>query len=204
MAGVSAEHYFTAEPSSDDELRSLRVILARRPVTVRTARGVFSPHRLDTGTAVLLERVPPPPSSGALLDLGCGWGPLALSLAMLSSAGEVYAVDVNERAVDLVRRNAATLRLNRVHACTPADVSPEVRFATIWSNPPIRVGKAALHELLRTWLPRLAPDATAYLVAQKNLGSDSLHRWITSELGMPCVRFASSRGFRVLAVAAST
>ena len=171
-------------------------------MTVHTANGVFSPDRVDTGTAVLLGDVPPPPPAGALLDLGCGWGPLALTLGLRSPAADVYAVDVNERALDLVRRNAAALGLDRVQACRPDQVPEGLRFATIWSNPPIRVGKAALHELLRTWLPRLEPDGTAYLVVQKNLGADSLQRWIAGELGMPCERLASSRGFRVLAVAA--
>ncbi len=197
---MSGEHYFTSRPSSAGEPRSLQVTLAGRPVTVHTAKGVFSPDRVDTGTAVLLGQAPPPPPAGALLDLGCGWGPLALTLALRSPAADVYAVDVNERALDLVRRNAAALGLDRVQASRPDQVPEGLRFATIWSNPPIRIGKAGLHELLRTWLPRLEPDGTAYLVVQKNLGADSLQRWIAGELGMPCERLASSRGFRVLAV----
>ncbi len=199
---MSGEHYFTNQPASPADVRSLRVRLAGQSVTVQTAAGVFSPDRLDPGTAVLLDKVPPPPSGGALLDLGCGWGPLALTLALLSPRATVYAVDVNERAVGLARRNAAALGLAHVQACLPDQVGDDVRFATIWSNPPIRVGKTALHELLRTWLPRLEPKGTAYLVVQKHLGSDSLQRWITSELGMPCRRLASARGFRVLAVSA--
>ncbi|MGV1008911.1 MAG: class I SAM-dependent methyltransferase [Dermatophilaceae bacterium] len=197
---MSGEHYFTAEPTGPGEYRSLRVTLAGHPVMVQTAPGVFSPRRVDPGTAVLLDHVPAPAASGALLDLGCGWGPLALSLGLLSPSADVFAVDVNARALELVRRNAAALGLPRVRASLPDEVPAEVRFALIWSNPPIRVGKAALHELLRRWLVRLADDGTAYLVVQRNLGSDSLQRWIADELGMPCERTASSRGFRVLRV----
>lgn len=194
------EHYFSATPASAAELRPVTVTLAGRAVTLTTASGIFSPDHVDIGTAVLLHEVPDPPPAGALLDLGCGWGPIALTLAALSPQATVYAVDVNERALDLVRRNAYAIGADRVQALRPDAVPPDVRFATIWSNPPIRVGKAVLHDLLRTWLPRLDPDGTAYLVVQKNLGSDSLQRWIAGDLGMPCARYATARGFRVLAV----
>ena len=194
------EHYFTAAPATPEERRPLTVELAGRRVTVVTAAGIFSPDRVDIGTAVLLAQAPDPPTEGTLLDLGCGWGPVALTLGMLSPGADVYAVDVNERALTLARDNAASLGLKRIRVCRPDEMPGDVRFASIWSNPPIRVGKVVLHDLLRTWLPRLEADGTAYLVVQKNLGSDSLQRWIASELGMPCERYATSRGFRVLAV----
>ncbi len=194
------EHYFTAEPASDADRRPLRVRLAGREVEVEVARGVFSPGGLDKGTAVLLDEAVPPPPTGTFLDLGCGWGPVALTLGMLAPEATVWAVDVNERALDLARRNAAALGLARVHPVTADAVPTDARFDVIWSNPPIRVGKAVLHDLLRTWLPRLAPDGLATLVVQKNLGSDSLQRWIGSELSMTCTRRTSSKGFRVLEV----
>ena len=194
------EHYFTAEPASADERRSIRVHLAGREVDVEVARGIFSPGGVDKGTAVLLDEVPAPPEGGTFLDLGCGWGPLALSLALRSPAATVYAVDVNRRALDLCRRNAAALGAEGVHAVTPEGVPAGTRFDVIWSNPPVRVGKAVLHDLLRTWLARLSPGGVAYLVVQKNLGSDSLQRWVEAELGMPCRRLTSSKGFRVLEV----
>ena len=194
------EHYFTATPASADERRHLRVRLAGRDVDVEVAPGIFSPGGLDKGTAVLLDEAPAPPAAGTFLDLGCGWGPLALTLALRSPAATVWALDVNERALDLTRRNAAALGLDGVRASTADGIPHDVRFDLVWSNPPIRVGKAALHCLLRTWLPRLAPGGVAHLVVQRNLGSDSLHRWLEDELGMPCARLASSRGFRVLEV----
>jgi 16S rRNA G1207 methylase RsmC len=198
---MPGEHYFTASPVSAAERRRRRVELAGRPVEVVTAGGVFSPDRVDTGTAVLLQEAPPPPEHGTFLDLGCGWGPLALALGLLSPAATVYAVDVNERALDLVRANAEALGLDRVVAASPDSVPPDVRFDLLWSNPPIRVGKAVLHDLLRAWLPRLAPGGAAYLVVQKNLGADSLQRWVEQELERPCARYAVSKGFRVLEVA---
>jgi 16S rRNA G1207 methylase RsmC len=199
---MSEEHYFTARPASSPERRTIAVTLAGRTVSVQTARGVFSNERVDPGTRVLLDEVPEPPDTGPLLDLGCGWGPVALTLALQRPDADVYAVDVNDRALDLVRANAAALGLPRVHAARPQEVPAPLTFSTIWSNPPVRVGKRALHDLLRTWLPRLESGATAYLVVQKNLGSDSLQRWVAHDLGMPCDRYASARGFRVLAVRA--
>ena len=194
------DHYFTAAPASADERRRMPVRLAGRTVEVEVAPGIFSPGGLDKGTAVLLDEAPAPPATGTFLDLGCGWGPLALTLGLLSPRATVLALDVNERAVDLTRRNAATLGLDGVHASTADGIPDAVRFDLIWSNPPIRVGKAALHALLATWLPRLAPDGVAHLVVQRNLGSDSLQRWVEAELRMPCTRLASSKGFRVLEV----
>lgn len=198
---MSSDHYFTAQPASDDERRTRTVHLAGRELEVEVASGVFSPGRLDKGTAVLLDHVPAPPATGDLLDLGCGWGPIAISLALAAPEATVWAVDVNERALDLVRRNAERLGLTNVRAVLPDDVPYDVRFAACWSNPPIRVGKQVLYELLTRWLPRLGPDASAWLVVQKNLGSDSLARWITETLGLPVERTTTSKGFRVLRVA---
>ena len=197
---TSHDHYFTAQPASDAELRTLTVELAGRTVQVQTAGGVFSSAHVDHATAVLLDEVPAPPPAGDLLDLGCGWGPIALTMALLAPQARVWAVDVNERALDLVRRNADALALPQVTAVTPDDVPDDVRFAAIWSNPPIRVGKEALHELLLRWLPRLAPGGEAHLVVGKNLGADSLQRWLADALAVPVERTASSRGFRVLTV----
>lgn len=194
------DHYFTADPASADERRTLTVRLAGRDVEVQTAPGVFSGGRIDTGTQVLLRTVPAPPATGELLDLGCGWGPIALSLAMLSPAARVWAVDVNRRALDLVTRSAADLGLPAVHAVEPDAVPADLRFAALWSNPPIRVGKPALHAMLATWLPRLTPDGEAWLVVQRALGADSLQSWIGEELGLPAERVASAKGFRVLRV----
>ena len=194
------DHYFTAAPASADERRRLRVRLGGREVEVEVAPGIFSPGGLDKGTVVLLDEAPAPPPTGSFLDLGCGWGPVALALALRSPGATVWALDVNERALDLTRRNAEALGLDGVRATTADGIPDDLRFDLIWSNPPIRVGKAVLHELLRTWLPRLTPAGVAHLVVQRNLGSDSLQRWIGTELEMPCTRLTSSKGFRVLEV----
>ncbi|KRD41699.1 16S rRNA methyltransferase [Cellulomonas sp. Root930] len=194
------DHYFTAQPASPDERRLLRVHLAGKDAEVETAGGIFSPDHVDLGTRVLLDHVPAPPDAGDLLDLGCGWGPVALTLALESPAATVWAVDVNERALDLTRRNAERLGATNVRAVRPEQVPEDVVFAAVWSNPPIRVGKEALHAMLRQWLARRAPGGEAHLVVSKNLGADSLQRWIAAELGVDVERTASAKGFRVLAV----
>ncbi len=197
------EHYFTARPTTPAQERTLRVRLAGTAVTVRVAGGIFSPGGVDKGTRVLLEEVPDPPASGDLLDLGCGWGPIALTLGLLSPEATVWAVDVNDRALDLTRRNAAALGLTRLHTAQPDGIPVTRRFDLIWSNPPVRVGKAALHDLLTTWLPRLREGGAAYLVVQKNLGADSLQGWLGKtlpEAEYAVARHATSGGFRVLRV----
>jgi 16S rRNA (guanine1207-N2)-methyltransferase len=202
MGSTGDDHYFSASPSGPEKLRRIRVNLAGSEVEVTTAGGVFSPDHIDSGTAVLLANTPPPPPGGNLLDLGCGWGPIALSLSLASPHATVWAVDVNERALDLVRRNAEALGLTNVNAVRPDDVPDDVSFRTIRSNPPIRVGKHELHGLLERWIPRLDERSDAWLVVQRNLGSDSLQRWLAASFtpGYSVHRAATGRGFRVLKV----
>ncbi|NRG41944.1 methyltransferase [Rathayibacter sp. VKM Ac-2835] len=197
---MAAEHYFTSTPDGDLRPRRISARIAGRDLEVTTAGGVFSPGHVDLGTRVLLDAVPDAPASGDLLDLGCGWGPISLALALGSPDARVWAVDVNQRALELVRRNCAELGVSNVNAVLPEDVPEDVRFAAIWSNPPIRVGKAELHALLERWLPRLEPDAEAWLVVQRNLGADSLLTWLTEtfEGRLDVDRISSAKGFRVI------
>lgn len=199
---MASEHYFSADPGSELKLRRITVRLGGQDREVTTSNGIFSPDHIDQGTEVLLRYAPVPPESGDLLDLGCGWGPIALTLALESPGATVWAVDVNDRALELVRRNAAELGLENVKAVRPEELPDGIEFAAIWSNPPIRVGKAELHSMLRKWLPRLAPGADSYLVVQRNLGSDSLQRWMETEFAgrLVVAREAISKGFRVLKV----
>lgn len=197
-----ADHYFSVDPGSAFVPREISVRLAGSDRLVTTAAGVFSPDRIDVGTQVLLASAPPPPPSGNLLDLGCGWGPISLSLALESPGATVWAVDVNERALELTRQNAERLGLTNINAVVPEDVPAGMRFATIRSNPPIRVGKRTLHRILADWLPRLDADAEGWLVVQRNLGADSLLTWLQTEFHDQLVvsRASTAKGFRVLRV----
>jgi 16S rRNA (guanine1207-N2)-methyltransferase len=194
-----SSQYFAEEPAAAHRPGTVHVLLPDLHLSLATDSGVFSPGRLDPGTRLLLEAAPPPPDHGDLLDLGCGYGPLALVLASRAPGAQVWAVDVNRRALDLCAGNVAATGLPNVR-CVPADDGAlPASFALIWSNPPIRIGKTALHGLLASWLGRLAPGGVAYLVVQRNLGSDSLQRWL-EESGWTAARFAARAGYRVLEV----
>ncbi|WP_285733725.1 methyltransferase [Nocardiopsis sp. ATB16-24] len=205
-----AQHYFDSDPGAASRPSTADLVLPDLHLRLHTDRGVFSPDKVDLGTRVLLETVPPPPPQGRLLDLGCGYGPIALTMASRAPSSQVLGVDVNSRAVDLARRNAAEhgLRNARFAVVTPegspTDETPSREdlsgpFDAVWSNPPIRVGKKVLHTMLRTWLGRLTPQGVAHLVVQRHLGADSLHTWLDSQ-GLATERVASRAGFRVLAV----
>jgi 16S rRNA G1207 methylase RsmC len=193
------EHYFSDDPSVASSRQVIDVVLPDLQFELVTDAGVFSFRKLDPGTRVLLENAPPPNTRGDLLDLGCGYGPIAITFAQRFRRRRVWAVDVNERALKLVRDNAALARLGNVEAAAPGEVPAETRFAAIYSNPPIRVGKSELHDILRSWLARLVPDGSAYVVVQRNLGSDSLARWLDGE-GYPTSRLLSQHGYRLLEI----
>jgi 16S rRNA (guanine1207-N2)-methyltransferase len=195
----STRHYFDDDPAISSEPVIVDVTLADIAFTMETDRGVFSHGHLDTATSMLIRASLPLATTGDLLDLGCGAGPIALTMARRSPAARIWAVDVNRRARELCTRNARRNGLSNITAAHPDEVPDDISFATIWSNPPIRIGKGPLHELLRTWLGRLAADGTAALVVQKHLGADSLARWIL-EQGYACDRVASKAGFRLLEI----
>jgi 16S rRNA G1207 methylase RsmC len=197
QAGTS--HYFSADPVSSPRSRELALRVPGAELRLHTASGVFSATDVDRGTRVLLEHAPLPAGRGMLLDLGCGYGPIAIALAARRKRSQVWAVDVNNRAVELTRANAARNSLNNVVACRPEDVPADVVFDAVYSNPPIRIGKPALHALLLTWLRRLRPGARGFLVVHKNLGADSLAAWLTAQ-ALPTDRLVSCGGYRVLAV----
>jgi 16S rRNA G1207 methylase RsmC len=191
-------HYFES-PTGPEHRQRIRARIWGRDYTFTTANGVFSGSRLDLGTAVLLRGVDPPVGPMRLLDLGCGFGPIAVALATECPDALVDAVDVNDRALELTRVNAAAAGVGaRVRVGHP-EAFEDGRYDQIWSNPPIRIGKPALHELLAMWLARLAPGGRAVLVVQRNLGADSLLAWLAGQ-GWSAVRVASAKGFRVIRV----
>lgn len=203
---MNGEQYFAHEPSTDSDgasRRELTLEIDDRSLALLTDRGVFSRNELDAGTRILLDAVPRPPATGNLLDLGCGWGPIASAMAVRSPGAVVWAIDVNERARELTRINAQRNGLTNLRSVSPEEVPDSIRFDVLWSNPPVRIGKDALHRLLITWLGRLSHGGEAWLVINRNLGADSLAVWLTDR-GYRVDRLTSKRGFRVLRVRALT
>lgn len=195
-----SEHYFAPEPSSRLHHARVRVRAWGHELELRSASGVFAHGRVDLGTGVLLRTAAPDPAARTVLDLGCGYGVLAVGLAVKLPQATVWAVDVNERALATTRANVAAHRLaHRVRVVIPAEVAGDLRFDEIWSNPPIRIGKPAVHALLTDWLGRLAPAGRAVLVIGRNLGADSYQHWLLQR-GWACERLGSAKGFRVLEV----
>ena len=178
------------------------VVVLRLPeatVRLHSDAGVFARGAVDSGTMFLLRRAPSPPLDGDILDLGTGYGPIAVTLGLRSPQARVWAVDINHRALELTARNAARAGVDNVVAATPDEVPGSVRFAAIYSNPPVRIGLALLHPLLTAWLDRLHPGAVAHLVVHRHLGSDSLARWLAAQ-GFGVERVASHDGYRILSV----
>ena len=214
MSGSSSQ-YFSRTPEVASEERDIALSLSDLELTFTTDRGVFSNTRIDAGTRLLLQEAPhPEPTMGNICDLGCGYGPIALTLSRRSPGTAVWAVDLNERAVALTARNAERHDCHDVHAVVvdvdgapvdgaPQDIDalPKIAFDGLWSNPPIRIGKVALHRMLTIWLDRLTPSGRAWLVVQKHLGADSLADWMTSQ-GWTTTRLCSRAGYRLLEVRA--
>ena len=194
---MSDDHYFSADPASPYAREAFDCTVWGHELTLVSGSSVFSKGHLDHATAVLFRETEPPPQ-GQFLDLGCGYGVIGLAIARAVPLANVTAVDVNERAIELANENARALGVEgRFVACQPDAVPSDATYDEIWSNPPIRIGKHALHELLLAWLPRLRPDGRLVMVVGKNLGADSLQRWL-DEQGWPTTRLASAKGFRVL------
>jgi len=196
--GDEKTQYFEAEPTVPSKPKEIELVLPDVYLRLCTDSGVFSGDKVDSGTRYLLQEHPSiPESAQSILDLGCGYGPIALTAASRAPRSTVWGIDVNNRALALARANATANGLTNVHFGTMNEVPKDLTFDLIMSNPPIRIGKAALHELLMTWMTRLSPNATVWMVVHKHLGSDSLADWLTAQ-GWPTSRLSSRKGFRLL------
>ncbi|MGH3546048.1 MAG: class I SAM-dependent methyltransferase [Mycobacteriales bacterium] len=193
------QHYFSEQPTTTSSPRDAVLALPDGLFRFATDTGVFSYGAVDAGTRLLLQHAPLPPVTGDLLDIGCGYGPIAVVWARRCPGARVWAIDVNQRARDLTVANAAAAGCGNVEVRHPDELPATARFAAIYANPPIKVGKAALHELLLTWLARLLPGGVAYLVVHRHLGSDSLADWLRGS-EYTVVRERSAGGYRLLRV----
>ena len=198
---MAGEHYFTQDPTAPLKTSEVTFEVGQTEFSLVAGSGTFSSSKLDPGTRVLLSKYSHFPTTGNVLDLGCGWGPISCAIARLSPETKLWALDINQRSLDLTEQNAKKLGLHNVKPVVANQIPEDIEFSAIWSNPPIRIGKAALHQLLKTWLPKLAPEGVAMLVVAKQLGADSLGAWIQNEFpGLETSRFSTDKGYRVLRV----
>ncbi len=196
-------HYFSDDVDDGNVASAPSTVVLNVPgmtATLATDRGVFSAGQVDTGSRFLLIAGPPPvPGDQVIVDVGAGYGPITVTLAKKNPDATIWAVEVNPRARQLCERNAAALGLANVRVVAPEEVPDDLIVNRIWSNPPIRIGKSALRQLLTFWLDRLSSAGSAHLVVQKNLGADSLAKWMTAQ-GYGVERRAAQKGFRILDV----
>ncbi|WP_022868059.1 class I SAM-dependent methyltransferase [Schaalia vaccimaxillae] len=199
------QQYFSDQaPASEDDLRTIFFEVRGHDLQMSVSPKVFSTSKLDLGTRQLLNEAPSLPEEGTFLDLGCGWGPIAVTMGLESPAAKIWAVDVNSRAIDLTKRNANTNGLTHLTAELSEEALDHARksgttFDVIWSNPPVRIGKAAMHQMLIDWLSLLSNEGVAYLVMQRNLGADSLIAWLNGQ-GFASSKIASKKGYRIIEV----
>ena len=195
------EHYFSSDPAAPKKTVSISIESGGKKFEIDAASGTFSSSRLDAGTAVLLRQDSHFPKDGNVLDIGCGWGPIGISIANAENKCRVFGVDINQRSIEQSNLNASGLGLTNYTAMHSRDLPEDLRFSAIWSNPPIRVGKKVLHELMESFIPRLEPGGKAMLVVQKNLGADSFQRWLATRFPDTEVsRVATEKGYRVISV----
>jgi 16S rRNA G1207 methylase RsmC len=195
------EHYFSSEPSAAKKTVTISIQVAGEELELQAASGTFSSSKLDAGTAVLLRQDRLFPKDGNVLDMGCGWGPIGISIAHCSPQTKVFGVDINQRSIEQSNLNARALELKNYQALHSKNLPEDLKFSAIWSNPPIRVGKKVLHELMQTYIPRLEPGGKAMLVVQKNLGADSFQRWLTTTFETAEVRRVDTdKGYRVIEI----
>ena len=195
------EHYFSSDPAAPKKTVSVSIQVGGKQIGLEAASGTFSSSRLDAGTAVLLKHDDHFPKDGNVLDIGCGWGPIGLSIASLQKNSKVYGIDINQRSIEQSNLNSKSLGLKNFTAMHSRDLPEDLRFSAIWSNPPIRVGKKILHELMESFIPRLEPGGRAMLVVQKNLGADSFQRWLSNRFPEAEVsRVGTDKGYRVISL----
>jgi len=195
------EHYFSSDPAAPKKTVSVTIQVGGKKIEIDAASGTFSSSKLDAGTAVLLKQDEHFPKDGNVLDVGCGWGPIGLSIASVATACRVFAIDINQRSIEQSNLNSKNLGLSNYSAGHSRDLPDDLRFSAIWSNPPIRVGKKILHELMETYIPRLEPGGRAMLVVQKNLGADSFQRWLSTRFpDAEVTRVATDKGYRVISL----
>ncbi|MFB9329531.1 class I SAM-dependent methyltransferase [Paenibacillus aurantiacus] len=193
-----ADHYYEKTPTAQHDRQMHETVLRGFKFRFMTDAGVFSKTGIDYGSRVLIDNVDVP-SNAEVLDVGCGYGPIGLTLARLAVEGHVTMVDINERAVELARENA---KLNQISNATilQSDLFEAVgarQFDILVTNPPIRAGKAVVHRILEEGASLLKPGGSMWVVIQKKQGAPSAEAKLAAVFGN-VEEVTKDKGFRIL------
>ena len=172
------DHYYTRVPQSESKPVGCEYTYRGVALTFQTDAGVFSKGEVDTGTRLLLEALPEE-MSGEILDLGCGWGVIGISVAKKWPGTRVTMADVNTRALDLSRENAK--RNGAEVTCVESDGMAELAektFDAVVTNPPIRAGKQVIYKMFADAAAQLKPGGALYLVIRKQQGAESCMKYL--------------------------
>ena len=170
------DHYYTQDPHSKHDIRTFDVEVCGVHLDFETDAGVFSRNALDDGTRILLEALPE--LRGRVLDLCCGWGAIGIALKKKDPALDVVMTDINERAVELTKRNLARNQCEAFAVQGDALSNVEGLFDAIITNPPIRAGKAVIYDLFLEARDRLQSDGALYIVIRKQQGAPSCVKFL--------------------------
>jgi 16S rRNA (guanine1207-N2)-methyltransferase len=179
-----SEHYYSAKPTAAHEHNQIQIKLRGKEFNFVTDAGVFSKKEIDFGSKLLIETMVIN-RADFVLDVGCGYGPIGLSAAVLADQGRVTMVDINERAVLLSRDNAKRNGLNNV-TVLQSDLLAQVaenKFDCILTNPPIRAGKIVVHQIFSQAYSSLVPGGRLWVVIQKKQGAPSAFTKLESIFG---------------------
>ena len=170
-----SEHYYSKKPSVKSDPKEWKTDIRDKNFRFKTDAGVFSKGELDFGSRLLAESFQLPQVEGDLLDVGCGYGPIGLSIAASFPDRNVHMVDVNERALALAKGNAELNEIANVNIY-PSDALSAVsgdRFAAVITNPPIRAGKETVFTIYQGAYSKLIPGGELWVVIQKKQGAPS-------------------------------
>ncbi|MBB6636515.1 class I SAM-dependent methyltransferase [Cohnella thailandensis] len=194
-----SEHYYTREPQTASDRKSLTAELRGFKLQLTSDAGVFSRDGVDYGSRVLIEHMDIP-ADASVLDLGCGYGPIGLTAARLAPRGHVTMVDINERAVSLAAENAKRNGIANISAMQ-SDIYAAVegrRFDVILSNPPIRAGKVVVHRILTEAAEHLNPGGSLWIVIQNKQGAPSARAKLEEVFGEEQVEeIGKDKGYRI-------
>lgn len=191
-------HYYDLDPSLESKERLIEFVISGRKVSLYSDNGVFSKNKLDEGSRILIETLLPLNLTGKILDLGCGYGPIGLSIGLCSPSASVTLADVNPRAVALCKKNAELLNLSDRVTCLQSDIYSNVegKFNAIISNPPIRAGKRVTYTMYKEAKEHLVSGGQFYFVIRKAQGASSASQYVKEVFGNITL-LARSKGYHI-------